>query len=195
MRRDRLGQVRSDPLPASPRSVDARAAPNELEPIIAPSAEESAAMADTIIDRIEPTDTATVLHLYNSVFKPERDQVWIDRRLLGRRGVLIQVARIEQDAVGFYVGMELKPDTHMTWVCGVVPDMRRMGIATQLMSAAEDWARVEGYQFLRFECENRARAFLSLGIAAEYDIVGIRYHATYLTNMVVFEKAIGEEVV
>lgn len=149
-------------------------------------------MADAIIDRINPADLDLIGHLYNQIFRPERDADWIRRRLKGRNNPLIQVARMGRDAVGFYAGMELKPSVHFSWLVGVVPEMRRSGIATQLMHAAEDWARTEGYHTLRFECDNHIRPFLHFGIADGYDIVGIRWDQDRMSNLIIFEKTIGE---
>lgn len=148
-------------------------------------------MTDAIIDRINPSDVELVTHLYNALFRPQRDEAWLRARLEGRQKVLIQVARVESDAVGFYVGYELRPGVHYSWIVGVVPEMRRTGIASQLMHAAEDWARTEGQQVMRFECPNQIRPFMHFGIAANYDIVGIRYDSELLTNLVIFEKHIG----
>lgn len=147
-------------------------------------------MADVIIDRLSATDIEPAVHLYNAIFRPSRPKEWIERRLSGRRGVLSQVARIGNDAVGFYLGFELKPDTHFTWLVGVVPEMRRTGIATQLMHAAEHQARTEGSRWMRFECDNRIRGFLHFGIANEYDIVGLRWDPDRLTNLVIFHKSL-----
>ncbi len=150
-------------------------------------------MADAIIDRINPVDLDLVTHLYNTMFRPEQSPEWIARRIKGRRNPLIQVARIGDDAIGFYVGFELKPNTHFTWLVGVVPEMRRAGIASQLMHAAEDWSQAEGYKYMRFECDNRIRAFLQFGISASFDIVGIRWDMDRLSNLVVFERVIEGE--
>lgn len=149
-------------------------------------------MADAVIDRINPADLSLVLHLYNSIFRPTLSEDELKKRLRGRHNVLAQVARRGNDAVGFLLGMELRPDTHYVWTCGVVPDMRRAGIATQLMHAAEDWARTEGYKVLRFECENSIRPFLHFGIANDYDIVGIRWDSERMQNVVIFEKQLSE---
>ncbi len=147
-------------------------------------------MADATIDRINPADLETITHLYNAIFRPQRDEAFFSRRFDGRRGILAQVARIEHDAVGFYLGFELKPDTHFVWLVGVVPDLRRSGVATQLMHAAQHWAHAEGYRFIRFECDNRIRPFLHFGIANNYDIGGIRWDPDRLTNLVIFQKSI-----
>lgn len=150
-------------------------------------------MADATIDRINPADLDLVTHLYNTMFRPEQDEAWIARRLEGRMKPLIQVARIDDDAVGFYVGYELKPNTHYTWIVGVVPEMRRTGIASQLMHAAENWSKAEGYKYMRFECDNRIRPFLHFGISADFDIVGMRWDMDRLTNLVIFERVIEGE--
>jgi len=150
-------------------------------------------MADAIIDRLNPADLSTITHLYNQMFRPEWSEKEMQRRLRGRHNILVQVARIDSDAVGFYVGMELKPTVHFAWMCGVVPELRRTGIATQLMLAAEDWARTEGYHIIRFECDNKIRPFLQFGIAGGYDIVGIRWDSERMGNLVIFEKLLEEQ--
>lgn len=149
-------------------------------------------MADATIDRINPADLGLIEHLYNSVFRPHVTEEDLKKRLRGRHNVLVQVARVGDDAVGFYIGMELRPEVHFAWVCGVVSDMRRTGIATQMMHAAEDWARTEGYKTIRFECENNVRPFLHFGIANDYDIVGLRWDHDRMRNVVIFEKLIDE---
>lgn len=149
-------------------------------------------MADAIIDRINPADLGLIAHLYNSVFRPALSEDDLKRRLRGRHNVLVQVARIGNEAVGFSIGMELRPDVHFVWTCGVAPEMRRCGIATQLMLSAEDWARTEGYKVIRFECDNNVRPFLHFGIANDYDIVGIRWDTERMHNVVIFEKQLAE---
>lgn len=149
-------------------------------------------MANVVIDRIDPADTATIAHLYNQVFRPERAPEFFARRFKSRGNVLVLVARIDNDAVGFYVGLELKPSVHFMWLCGVVQEMRRTGIASQLMHAAMDWARTEGYTSVRFECHNQHRAFLHFGIAEGFDIVGIRWDPDRVENLVILEKLLKE---
>lgn len=149
-------------------------------------------MADVVIDLVDPKDLATVVHLYNQVFRPERDEDFFQRRLEGRHNVLVMAARIGHDAVGFYVGMERTPSVFFGWLVGILPDARRMGVATQLMNAAADWARTRGYDAMRFECNNRNRALLHFGIAADYDIVGIRWDFDRAENMIVFEKRLTD---
>ena len=148
-------------------------------------------MADAVIDRIDPKDSGTICHLYNQVFKPERDEAFFERRLQDRIAPLVLVARIEKTAVGFFIGMELRPGVYFSWVTGVFPDARRIGIATQLMCAAADWAKTEGYKTMRFECTNKHRPMLHFGIEQDYDFVGIRYDGEAHENMIIFERSLA----
>lgn len=150
-------------------------------------------MADATIDRINPADIDTITHLYNQIFRPERAGEFFERRL-ARDGdrALIQVARIDNDAVGFYIGHELKPSIHFAWLIGVVPAMRRTGIGTQLLSSAMDWARTRGYEAIRFEVSNAVRPFLSFGIKEGFDVIGLRWDHSQLANLVILEKPLVE---
>ncbi|MGD9692844.1 MAG: GNAT family N-acetyltransferase [Phycisphaerales bacterium] len=145
---------------------------------------------EVTIDRLDPGDTETIAHLYNQMFRPARTPESFARRFLARRNVLVLVARIKTDAVGFYVGLELKPSVHFAWLCGVMPDARRQGVATQLMHEAMSWAKDQGYSHIRFECLNKHRPFLHFGIAEGFDIVGIRWDADMSENLVIFEKGL-----
>ena len=129
-----------------------------------------------------------VADLYNQVFTPPRDVGSFRRRVEGRRGVLILIAQLERRPVGFLSALELKPDTHFGWLCGVLPEFRRHGIASQLLEAHEAWARQEGYELLRFECYNRHRPMLHTAITHGYNIVGIRWDGQHHDNLVIFEK-------
>lgn len=148
-------------------------------------------MAEIVIDRLDPTDVKLLTHLNNQVFRPERDEAFFERRLRNRMNPLLLGARIDSEAVGFLVGMELKPSVFFSWLVGVLPDARRMGVASQLMTAAEDWARERGYSAVRFETGNAHRAMLHFGVAAGYDVIGIRWDVDRTENLVIFEKTVA----
>ena len=70
-------------------------------------------------------------------------------------------------------------------------ELRRQGIASQLMDAVHSWAKQNDYESIRFECHNQHRPMLHLAIALEYDIVGIRWDPDRGDNLVIFEKVLG----
>jgi len=148
-------------------------------------------VSEIVIDRLDPTDLKVLTHLHNQVFKPERDVAFFERRFRNRVNALVLGARIKSDAVGFMVGMELKPSVFFSWLVGVLPDARRMGVATQLMHAAADWAREHEYRAVRFECGNLRRAMMHFGVAGGYDVIGIRWDVDRSENLIIFEKDIG----
>ncbi len=147
-------------------------------------------MADAIIDIIGPEDLPVVVKLYNQIFRPHRDVESFQRRYRGRHNVLQMVARVNDRPVGFTIGFELKPTAFFSWFYGVLPDYRRQGIASQLMEAVHSWARLNDYESIRFECHNQHRPMLHLGIALEYDIVGIRWDPDRGANLLLFQKTL-----
>jgi len=153
--------------------------------------EETSAMADAVIDLVGPEDLPEIVDLYNHIFRPPRDLESFRRRFQGRYNTLLMIARVKNQPVGFSLGFELKPTVFFGWFYGVVPDLRRQGIASQMMEAVHDWARQNDYESIRFECHNQHRPMLHLAIALEYDIVGIRWDPDRGENLVLFEKSLG----
>jgi GNAT superfamily N-acetyltransferase len=145
-------------------------------------------MADVIIDLIAPEDLDVIVQLYNQVFRPPRDEDHFQRRYLGRHNILQMVARLNQRAVGFALGFELKPRVFFTWFYGVLPSYRRQGIASQLMEAVHSWAKQNDYESIRCECHNQHRAMLHLAISQEYDIVGLRWDPDRGDNLILLQK-------
>jgi GNAT superfamily N-acetyltransferase len=149
-------------------------------------------MADAVIDIVGQDELPLIVELYNQIFRPPRDEEFFRRRYLGRHNILQMVAQVNQRPVGFFLGFELKPQVFFAWFYGVVPAFRRQGIASQLMDAVHEWARTNDYDALRFECHNQHRQMLHLGIALEYDIVGIRWDPDRGANLLLFQKALRD---
>ena len=147
-------------------------------------------MADAIIDVIGPEELPVVVTLYNQIFRPNRSVESFQRRYQGRHNVLQMVAHVDDRPVGFTLGFELKPSVFFSWFYGVLPEFRRQGIASQLMEGVHSWARLQEYESIRFECHNQHRPMLHLGIALEYDIVGIRWDPDRGANLLLFQKTL-----
>ena len=147
-------------------------------------------MAEAKIDVLGPYDAAIVVDLYNQVFAPPRDAEHFERRFKGRHNVAVMIASLDERPVGFLIGFELSPTTYFIWMCGVLPDFRRAGIATQLVAGQEAWARDQHYGTLRFECNNQHRPMLHVAIQEGYDLVGMRWDTESAANVAIFEKSI-----
>ena len=112
----------------------------------------AARMATAKIVSIGPSELELVSELYNEMFTPHVDGEFFRNRFRGRHNVTTMVAMVDDRHVGFIIGFELMPTTFFSWVCGVLPDFRRMGISTQLMQAQHAWAFDHAYNTIRFEC-------------------------------------------
>ena len=148
-------------------------------------------MADAIIDLAGPEDLPIIVKLYNQIFRPSRDLESFHRRFRGRYNVLHLIARLDDRPVGFFLGFELKPTVYFAWFYGVLPEVRRQGIASQLMDAVHSWARQHEYESIRFECHNQHRPMLHLAIELGYDIVGMRWDSDRGDNLLIFEKVLA----
>ncbi|HQY87571.1 MAG TPA: GNAT family N-acetyltransferase [Tepidisphaeraceae bacterium] len=148
------------------------------------------AQAEIIIadDRLLPE----AIDVHNVVFRPKRESDYFKRRFLGRYNPLTLIARIEDRPVGFWMGFELKPGMYYHWLGGVLPDVRRAGVARQLHEAQKAWAKDHGYEFLRCEALNHQREYIHFAIQVDFDIVGIRWDSTHADNLILFEKNLVE---
>ena len=149
-------------------------------------------MATAEIHRVGPGEFELLANLYGEVFRPARDADFFTHRLDGKRNVLCLVAEVDNQPAGFSCAYELRPTTYYSWLCGVLPDARRMGVASQLMAAEQVWASEQGYEMLRFECSNQARPMIHVAVRDGYDIVGIRWDTRSAANLVIFEKTLHQ---
>ena len=145
-------------------------------------------MTDARIILLDRGDLEIVTDLYNQIFSPPQDEAFFQRRFLGRHNVSVFLAILDEQATGLSIGFELMPSTYFAWMCGVLPDARRLGLATQLMHATQAFAVDHNYGILRFECLNQHRPMLHVAITEGYDLIGIRWDTASANNEVIFEK-------
>ena len=145
-------------------------------------------MADAKIVAVGPGEIGLISELYNRVFSPRKDEDFFRRRFQGRHNVSMLVALLDDNPVGFNIGFELMPSTYFSWICGVIPEFRRLGVATQLMHAQQALGVEHNYGYIRFECQNQHRPMLHAAITEGYDLVGIRWDSATASNVVIFEK-------
>ena len=133
-----------------------------------------------------------IADLYNEMFRPPQGTEFFERRLVGRHNSLLLVANVDGRPVGFSIGFELKPSVFFSWLMGVMPDLRRQGIASQLHDAQCAWAAERQYRYIRMECHNAHRPILHMAIATDFNIVGFRWDPDRADNLIIVEKALQE---
>ena len=147
-------------------------------------------MANAKIEAVGPAEYRIICDLYNAIARPPVDVDYFERRLNHHRRVQVMLAELDGNPVGFSCGYELRPSTYYSWLYGVLPEARRLGVASQLMDAQHAWVQAQGYEMIRLECGNRHRPMLILAVRRGYDIVGIRWDSRTAGNLVIFEKHI-----
>lgn len=149
-------------------------------------------MANAEVVVVGPGELPLIAQLYNDMFRPGHDVEFFRRRLVGRHNALLLVANMDKQPIGFATGFELKPTVFFSWLIGVQKDVRRMGVASQLMDAQCAWAAEHHYKSVRMECHNTHRPILHMAIALGFDIVGIRWDPDRHDNLIIFEKMLEE---
>lgn len=151
-------------------------------------------MAQADITIVTEQQLPTIIELYNQIFRPQENEAYFRRRFQGRYNVLVMLAALDNRAIGFCIGFELKPHVFYTWLIGVHGDFRRKSIGRQLMESQHEWAAGHGYEFSRFETLNRHRSMVHMAVVLEYDIVGTRWDSTRSDLLIQFEKPLTEAV-
>lgn len=94
--------------------------------------------------------------------------------LMSHRRWLAQFALAGERVVGFKLGYAERRARFYSWLGGVHPEFRRMGIARRLMRAQHDWCRAEGFELVETATTNAFRPMLFLNLHSGFDIVGTR---------------------
>ncbi|MCU0451775.1 MAG: GNAT family N-acetyltransferase [Bernardetiaceae bacterium] len=102
-----------------------------------------------------------------------------EKRLLAAPAHLILVARDQGQPVGFKVGYQRETDgSFYSWMGGVAHTHRRLGIAQQLATEMERWAKAQGYQSLKFTTRNCHRAMLLFALGNGFQIYEVESRPT-----------------
>lgn len=84
----------------------------------------------------------------------------------------ILLASVDGQLVGYKIGYEHDPETFYSWVGGVHPAWRGLGVASDLMKRQHDDCRASGYLKVRTKTQNRYREMLLLNLKSGFDVVG-----------------------
>lgn len=84
----------------------------------------------------------------------------------------LAIAYIENQPVGFKIGYERDQSEFYSWLGGVMPEYRELGIAEDLMRVQHEWCRQKGYSKISTKTQNRFKAMLMLNIKNGFEIIG-----------------------
>ena len=118
------------------------------------------------------TDENQLRSLIDKVFGSSFDHEKIPKRLSLVKDVCFQTAWIENRLVGFKLGYALNEDLFYSWLGGVAPEFRGLGIAQGLMEQQHKWCLEKKYNWIETRTKNRWRSMLILNLKNDFKIVG-----------------------
>jgi ribosomal protein S18 acetylase RimI-like enzyme len=141
--------------------------------------------------QIRKGTVAEVVHLSHQIpefINPYSEEVYSER--LQDKPHLILIAESERQSVGFKVGYQKDSDIFYSWMGGVLPDYRRMNIATALADGMEAWAKDSGYSKIFFKTRNRLTVMLHFSLGRGFMITDIIRQEEIGEHRIVLEKSL-----
>ncbi len=103
----------------------------------------------------------------------EWDPKWFYSTFNNHKKYHLISAYIEDQPVAFKLGYELNEREFYSWLGGVIPEYRGIGIAADLMKSQHEWCAKSGYKKIQTRTKNRFRDMLLLNIQFGFEIIGI----------------------
>ena len=108
----------------------------------------------------------------------------IASQLADKADVLLLMAHLESNPVGFSAGCRRQPHGYHVNYVAVLRDYRRHGLGRQFVERMESFARARGYERIEFNTQNRFRDMMRLGLTLGYRPVGIEQHDGTMNDLV-----------
>lgn len=141
-------------------------------------------VASLRIERVGQERLRVIRRLNTAIFNERRIINTFDREDL-----LMMLAWIDDEPVGFKIGYRLRRDAFYSAKGGVLPQHRRRGIARSLLYAMMDRVREWGYRAFTFDTfPNKHPGMTVLGLSEGFRIVKAGYNPQYDDYRLRFEK-------
>jgi len=127
------------------------------------------------IEQISPQSATQVADLMRQIpeFNTPATADELLARLADKPGLLLWIW-VEGELAGFKLGYALDADNFYSWLGGILPDFRRLGLAQQLLQYQESWAKDKGYREVSVKTLNRLAPMLGMLIRNSYQITGLK---------------------
>lgn len=146
---------------------------------------------------LEITNTTTLDDQQISELKPlielvfgEWNAPWFESHRKNHNNFFLSKAYIESQLVGFKLGYQENHRTFYSWIGGVHPEFRRLGIASELLTAQHQWCSAQGFERIRTKSQNRFKGMMLLNLKHGFEIVGTQGSSDGGGLKVIFEKSL-----
>ncbi|WP_422361791.1 GNAT family N-acetyltransferase [Reichenbachiella sp.] len=118
---------------------------------------------------------------------PHANEVYQER--LQSKKHLIAIAEVEGKLAGFKVGYDKFGNTSFyTWMGGVLPKFRKMGLAKALADFQEQFALEEGFDSIVLKTRNRHKNMLHFAISSGFEIMDVELRSESAENRILLKK-------
>ncbi|WP_028766754.1 GNAT family N-acetyltransferase [Shewanella fidelis] len=126
------------------------------------------------VTEFTPATLAQVESVYRIIpeFESGYSREEISKRLLAGPALLL-IAKVEGEVAGFKLGYQTEEQVFYSWLGGVAPDFRGLGLAKSLLEYQEKWAKEQGYQRIDVKTRNCFPAMLNMLISSQYQITAM----------------------
>jgi len=120
---------------------------------------------------VTEADIEIITSLFEKFFG-QWDSKWFYSTFNKHKKFHLAFAYIENQPVGFKIGYERDQKEFYSWLGGVLPEYRGLGIARELMVVQHEWCRKQGYSKISTKTQNRFQSMLILNIKFGFEICG-----------------------
>ncbi|MBR9728643.1 GNAT family N-acetyltransferase [Shewanella intestini] len=96
----------------------------------------------------------------------------LEQKLINKN-ILILIAYVEGEMAGFKLGYAQSEQTFYSWLGGVHPDFRKLGLAKSMLAFQENWAMQQNYHTMTVKTHNHFNAMLNLLVNQKYHITAV----------------------
>lgn len=106
--------------------------------------------------------------LEETVFEAPLSAVELEREFKSKFGLTILIAYMDEIPCGYKIGYEQSPKRFYSWIGGITPSHRNLGIAKALMMRQHEIAKENGYSFVTTQTKNSFKEMLVLNIKSGF---------------------------
>jgi GNAT superfamily N-acetyltransferase len=140
---------------------------------------ETTEVTDTEIARIAPVIEKAL---------GEWDPKWFYGDFNNHTKFHLGMASIEDQVIGFKLGYEQDPRQFYSWLGGVVPEYRGLGIASALMKCQHEWCVRQGYEVVQTKTLNRFQDMFILNLRQGFEVTGTQNSRDYGLRIILEKK-------
>lgn len=104
---------------------------------------------------------------------------------------LVQIAYFEQTPVGFKIGYKISNGLFYSWLGGVLPEYRSLGVGQALMTDQHEWCLKSGFFKIQTKTKNSFKEMLILNLKSGFSVIEILPQESGAESKILLEKTLN----